>query len=505
MKLHKLTIAQAHEGLKKREFSSLELTRAFLARIEKNDKELKAFINLSPEIALNAAKKVDEKIGNSEDLHLLSGIPVAIKDNILVEGEKCTAGSKILGNYIAPYDASVVKKLKEVGAIIIGKTNMDEFAMGSSGENSGFFSTKNPNDQTRVPGGSSSGSAVAVAADFAIYALGSDTGGSIRHPASFCGVVGFKPTYGAVSRQGLIAMASSLDQIGPITKTVEDARIVFEAIKGRDSMDSTSMESKIVPPFAGSRCGGKNLRIGIPKEYFVKGIDSKVENVVKKAIDKARNLGVKVEEISLPYTKYAVACYYVIMPSEVSANLARYDGIKYGLSKVQNSKFSAKGGSPPKADQPLAGAKISGGKTQTLLEVYLKSRQEGFGDEPKRRIMIGTYVLSAGYYEAYYLQAQKVRSLIKKDFKEAFKKVDLILTPTCPTTAFKLGEKIQDPLSMYLADVFTAPVNLAGLPAISIPCGNAGGLPVGLQIIGPWFEEEKIFDFAQNMEQELNI
>ena len=488
MELHKLTIKETYEGLKKKKFSSLELTRVFLEKIEKEDKKLGAFINLSPEIALNTAKRIDEIIENGEDLSPLAGIPMAVKDNILVEGERCTAGSKILENYTAVYDACVVERLKKAGAVILGKTNMDEFAKGSSGENSGFFPTKNPHNESRVPGGSSSGSAAAVAASFTVYALGSDTGGSIRQPASFCGVVGFKPTYGAVSRFGLIAMASSLDQIGPITKTVDDARTVFNVIKGKDQMDSTSVESKIQNPKSPApeplaRYGAgkiQNLRIGVPREYFVKGIDSKVENVVKKAIDKARELGAKIEEISLPHTEYAIACYYIIMSSEVSANLARYDGIKFGYSAFSKNAHN-------------------------LLDVYLKSRQEGFGDEPKRRIMLGTYALSAGYYEAYYLRAQKVRSLIKKDFEESFKKIDLILTPTCPTTAFRLGEKIKDPLSMYLSDVFTVPINLAGLPAVSVSCGKAGGLPVGLQVIGPWFKEERIFDFAKLFEQTLNL
>ncbi len=478
MRLHELTIVQAHEGLRKKDFSSLELTKAFLARIEKEDKKIGAFINLSPEMALSAAKKFDEKMGG-RDFHLLAGIPAAIKDNILVEGERCTAGSKILEDYVASYDATVIRKIKEAGAVILGKTNMDEFAMGASGENSAFFPARNPLDLKRVPGGSSSGSAVAVAADFSVYALGSDTGGSIRQPASFCGVVGLKPTYGAVSRYGLIAMASSLDQIGPITKTVEDARIIFEVIRGQDELDSTSLELKIKNQI--SKIKINKLRIGIPKEYFIKGIDPKVESMVKKGIEKIKESGVKIEEISLPHTEYALACYYIIVPSEVSANLARYDGIKYGMSEIRNPKS----------------------KIQNLLDVYLKSRQDGFGDEVKRRIMIGTYALSSGYYDAYYLRAQKARTLIKKDFEEAFKKVDLILTPTCPTTAFKIGEKKKDPISMYLADIFTVSVNLAGLPAMSIPCGKVEGLPVGLQIIGSWFEEEKIFYFAQTLEQQL--
>jgi len=480
MELNKLTIVQVHNGLKKKEFSSLELTRDFLAKIEKEDKKIGAFINVSPEIALMSAKEFDEKNKEGGNFNFLGGIPIAIKDNILVEGEKCTAGSKILKDYKAPYDATVVQKIKKAGAVILGKTNMDEFAMGSSGENSAFFPTKNPHDLERVPGGSSSGSAAAVAADFAVCALGSDTGGSIRQPASFCGVVGFKPTYGAVSRYGLIAMASSLDQIGPIAKTVEDARTIFEVIKGQDDLDSTSVELKIKNQK--SKIKINELRIGVPREYFIKGIDQEVENVVKKIIEKTKDFGVKIEEISLPHSDYALPCYYIIMASEVSANLARYDGIKFGHSLARTRKSPA-----------------------SLLDVYLESRKEGFGNEVKRRIMLGTYALSAGYYDAYYLRAQKVRSLIKKDFEEALKKVDLILTPTSPTVAFKFNEKKKDPLSMYLADIFTVSVNLAGLPAISIPCGKVDGLPVGLQIIGSWFEEEKIFDFAQTLEESLSF
>jgi aspartyl-tRNA(Asn)/glutamyl-tRNA(Gln) amidotransferase subunit A len=373
----------------------------------------------------------------------------------------------------------------------LGKTNLDEFAMGSSTENSAFFSTKNPHDLTRVPGGSSGGSAAAVAANLCLYALGSDTGGSIRQPASFCGVVGLKPTYGAVSRYGLVAFASSLDQIGPITKTVEDAEIVFEAIKGGDEMDSTSVNSKFQAPnskqIQNSKFKNQNLKIGVPKEYFIRGMDPEVEKVIKEAIKKYEELGAKIVEVSLPHTEYALPCYYIIAPSEASANLARYDGIKYGYSEIQNPKS----------------------KIQNLLDVYLKSREEGFGPEVRRRIMLGTYALSAGYYEAYYLRAQKVRTLIKDDFKQAFKEVDAIFTPVSPTPAFKLGEKIEDPLKMYLSDIFTVSVNLAGLPAVSIPCGSVSivnsqkskvNLPVGLQIIGKPFEEEKILTIGKILE-----
>jgi aspartyl-tRNA(Asn)/glutamyl-tRNA(Gln) amidotransferase subunit A len=484
MELTELTITQAHEGLVKKEFSALELCQAYLDRIRQKYKNISAFLIIDESLALSQAKKVDEMILEGREIPLLAGIPCAIKDNILVEDVKCTAASKILENYIAPYDATVIKKLKEKEAVILGKTNLDEFAMGSSTENSAFFPTKNPHDLTRVPGGSSGGSAAAVAANLCLFALGSDTGGSIRQPASFCGVVGLKPTYGAVSRYGLIAFASSLDQIGPITRTVEDAKIVFEAIKGKDPLDSTSVESKI----ENWKLKIENLRIGVPKEYFIKGMDLEVEKVVKEAIKKYEELGAKIVEVSLPHTEYALPCYYIIAPSEASANLARYDGIKYGLSKVKSQKS----------------------KVKSLLDVYLKSREEGFGPEVRRRIMLGTYALSAGYYEAYYLRAQKVRTLIKDDFENVFKKVDVIFTPTSPTLPFKLGEKIEDPLKMYLSDIFTVSVNLAGLPAISIPCGSVSiingqkskvNLPVGLQIIGKPFEEKKILAIGEILER----
>ncbi len=468
MELHKLTITQAHQGLLKKEFSSLELTKAFLNRIKKIDKKISAFLTITEDLALLQAKKIDDLILIGKNIPVLAGIPLAVKDNILVEGIKATCASKILENYIAPYDATCIKKLKKLGAVILGKTNMDEFAMGASTENSAFFPTKNPNDSTRVPGGSSGGSAAAVAGDLCCYALGSDTGGSIRYPASFCGVVGLKPTYGAVSRYGLVAFASSLDQIGPITKTTEDAKVVFEAIAGKDPKDSTSVESSKLQT---TNYKLQTIKIGVPKEYFVKGMDSEVERVIRKAIKKFEDLGAKIEEISLPHTKYVIPVYYLISTSEASANLARYDGIKYGLSKA--------------------------GEVKSLLDVYLQSKEKGFGDEVKRRIMLGTYALSAGYYDAYYLRAQKIRTLIIEDFNTAFKKVDVILTPTAPTPAFKIGEKSSDSLSMYLCDIFTASVNLVGLPAISVPAGFAGKLPVGLQIIGKPFEENKILEISQ--------
>ena len=470
MDLTELTIAQSHQGLKKREFSSVELTRSYFKNIKKFDRELNAFLSIEENSAIEDAEFSDKKIA-SGNFSELTGIPCAIKDAILVEGKKCMAASKILENYVAPYDATVIKKLKEGGSVILGKTNLDEFTMGSSGENSAFGPTKNPHDKTRVPGGSSSGSAAAVASGMACYALGTDTGGSIRQPASFCGIVGLNPTYGAVSRYGLIAHASSLDQIGPMAKSIEDVKIIFKAISGRDKMDSTSADYR----YNDSNAGLKGLKIGAPKEYFSKGIDKEVKKIINQAIEKAESAGAKITEISLPSTEYALACYYIIGPSEISANLARFDGIKYGLS--------------------------AGGKD--LIDVYLKSRGEGFGQEPKRRIMVGTYCLSSGYYDAYYKKAQEARQLIRQDFKNAFEKVDLLFCPVSPFPAFKIGEKTNDPISMYLADIYTIPVKLAGLPALSMPAGKIDKLPVGLQIIGNHFAENKILAVAQEMENML--
>ncbi len=447
MNLSELTISRVHEGFLKKEFSATEICEIFLKEIEKKDPQIKAFLTVTTELALKTAKEVDELIISQREIPLLAGIPFSVKDNILVEGIKCTAGSKILKDYIAPYDATVIKKLKEKKAVILGKTNLDEFAMGSSTENSAFFETKNPKNLERVPGGSSGGSAASVAGNLCIFSLGSDTGGSIRQPASFCGVVGLKPTYGRVSRYGLIAFASSLDQIGPLAKTVNDCEIVFNAISGKDEKDATSIEKKV------SFKEIRNLKIGLPKEYFVEGLEIKVKEMIEKAIKKYEEMGFKIEQISLPHTKYALPCYYIIACSEASSNLARYDGIKYG-------------------------------------------KKECFGEEVKRRIMLGTFVLSAGYFEAYYLRAQKIRTLIRQDFKKAFEKVDLIFTPTSPTLPFKFGEK-REPLKMYLSDVFTVSANLAGLPALSIPVGEVDNLPVGLQIIGNYFEEEKIFKVAK--------
>lgn len=468
MDLTSLTIKQAHDGLKKGEFTSVDLTKAYLAKIKDEDKDLNAYLSISETLAITMAEDADQRIA-SGNFTELTGIPCAIKDAIMVDGEKCTSASRILENYIAPYDATVIKKLKEAGAVILGKTNLDEFAMGGSGENSAFGPTKNPYDKSRVAGGSSSGSASVVASNEACYSLGSDTGGSIRLPASFCGIVGLKPTYGSVSRYGLIAFGSSLDQIGPMGKTVEDVKTVFKVISGKDKHDATSKDYI----FEDINVDIKGLKIGVPKEYFVKGINPEVEKIIKNVIKKAEEAGAQIVDISLPSGEFALACYYIIAPAEASANLARFDGIKYGLSE----------------------------QTESLLDVYLKTRGDGFGAEVKRRIMLGTYALSSGYYDAYYKKAQEVRELIKQDFKKAFEKVDLIFCPVSPVPAIEIGERTDDPLSMYLMDIYTVSVNLAGLPGLSLPVGKVKNLPVGLQIIGKHFEENKILSVASQIEK----
>lgn len=487
-KLNELTITQAHEGLKRKEFSSEELTKACFDRIYEVEDNLQAFITLMEGQALEHARAVDKKIKAGVIPGQLEGIPVAIKDNMLVKGVRCTAGSNILGNYVAAYDATVVAKLKKEGAVIVGKTNMDDAAMGSSTESSPFRKTRNPHDPTRVPGGSSGGSAVAVAAHECIAAFGSDTGGSVRQPAALCGVVGLKPTYGSVSRYGLIAMSSSLDVIGSLTKTVEDARIVFEVIRGKDPMDSTTVDVR--DQVSGVRDQGlKGVKIGVPKEYFIDGMDHETEKRVREAIAHLQKLGAEIVEISLPYSPYALAVYYVLQPAEVSANLARFDGIRYGHSVLRGE--GAQG-------QSLLNKGLSLGAS--LYDVYAKSRAQGFGDEPKRRIMIGTYVLSSGYADAYYKKAQAVRTLVKRDFDQAFLKVDCIATPTSPSPAWLIGERQDDPLEMYLADIYTVSANIAGIPGISVPCGKAHGLPVGLQILAPQLREDIIFAVADAYE-----
>jgi len=472
--INQLTIHEAHKLLTSQQLSSVELTRACLERIHQVEPKIRALVTVTDELALAQAQRADELIA-SGDITPLTGIPAIIKDNMCTEGTKTTCSSKMLANFVPPYDATVVERLNRCGAVMVGKANMDEFAMGSSTEHSAFFPTRNPWDLSRVPGGSSGGSATAVAAGEAIYALGSDTGGSIRQPAGFCSVTGLKPTYGRVSRYGLVAFASSLDQIGPLTQDVTDCTLVLNAIAGYDSRDSTSAPQP-TPDF--TRCLSadlKGLRIGVPKEYFVEGMQADVETAIRAAINKLEELGARVQwEVSLSSTPYALAAYYIIAPSEASANLARYDGVKYGFS-YQDS--------------------------DNMWEALERTRQYGFGAEVKRRIMLGTYALSAGYYDAWYLKAQRVRTLIRQEFDQAFARVDALVTPTSPTAPFKLGEKVDDPLQMYLSDVCTLPINIAGLPAVSIPAGFADGLPIGMQVIGKPFSEETILKIAYAYQQ----
>ncbi len=482
MKLHTLSAHELTKLLINRDVSSEELTRALYEHICKTDKQIGAYITLTRDIAIEQAKEADKRIKGKEALSPLTGIPIAVKDNMCVKDILCTCGSKMLGSFIPPYNATVINKLRENGLIFLGKTNMDEFAMGSSTETSCFKVTKNPWDTNTIPGGSSGGSAAAVASDQAVLSIGSDTGGSIRQPASHCGIVGMKPTYGRVSRYGLVAFASSLDQIGPLTKDVWDCAALLEAISGYDPLDSTSVNMDVPDYMSFLNKDIKNIKIGIPKEYFIEGIDKDVELAVKGAIEKLENLGATIEEVSLPHTEYAVATYYIIAPAEASSNLARYDGVEYG--------YRAKGE----------------GVDKDLLGMYEDTRKEGFGAEVKRRIMLGTHTLSSGYYDAYYLKAQKVRTLIKQDFDKAFKGFDILVTPTSPTPAFKIGEKIDDPLQMYLSDIFTIPTNLAGLPAMSLPCGlSKNGLPIGLQLIGNYFDEGRILQVAHAFEQSTDF
>lgn len=473
MNLNELTIKEASEKLAKGEITSVDLTKACLVRIKNIDDKVKACLTVCEKEALLEAKKADVRIKNGEK-GLLLGIPYLAKDNILTKGIRTTAASKILDNYIAPFDATVIKKLKEAGAVLLGKTNLDEFAHGASTENSAYGPTHNPWDLERVPGGSSGGSAAAVAAHMCIFALGTDTGGSIRCPSAFCNTVGLKPTYGRGSRFGLMAMTSSTDVPGPITKTVEDAAIVEEVISGVDKQDSTTVDIKVDNYI--KELGGdvKGMTIGLPKEYFIDGIQKEVKEAIDVAIEKLKSMGVKFVEVSLPHTKYAVPVYYIITPSEISSNLARFDGIRYGLHD---------------------------GEAKSLADVYAKTRGKGFGPEAKRRIMLGTYALSAGYYDAYYLRAQKVRTKIKEEMDSVLEKVDCLLTPTAPHTAFKIGEQAGDPLKMYLEDIFVGGASLAGLPAISVPAGFANELPVGMQLIGKRFGEAKILKLAHHYQE----
>jgi aspartyl-tRNA(Asn)/glutamyl-tRNA(Gln) amidotransferase subunit A len=472
---NQLTIHEAHQLLKTKQLSSEELTKACLERINQIESKVRALVTITDKQAIKQARKADELIASGNDVNPLIGIPALIKDNMCTKGIRTTCASKMLENFVPPYNATVVEKLNECGAVILGKANMDEFAMGSSTENSALFTTHNPWDLNRVPGGSSGGSAAAVAAGETIYALGSDTGGSIRQPAGFCSVTGLKPTYGRVSRYGLVAFASSLDQIGPLTQDVVDCALVLNGIASFDSKDSTSAPYP-PPDYSKSLISDiEGLRIGVPKEYFVEGMQTDVEAAIRTALNEFEELGAKVDwEVSLPHTPYALAVYYIIAPSEASANLARYDGVKYGFSYQD---------------------------TSSMWEAMEKTRQYGFGAEVKRRIMLGTYALSAGYYDAYYLKAQKVRTLIRQEFDQAFEKYDALITPTSPTIPFKIGEKVDNPLQMYLSDVCTLPINIAGLPAISIPAGFAHGLPIGMQIIAKPFAEETILRIAHAYQQ----
>ncbi len=468
-------IRQLHQQLVSKERSAVDITQDYLGRITALEPKLHSYLTVTSEQALAQAQQIDDKIAAGEDIGILAGIPMGIKDNLCTRGIRTTCASKVLENFVPPYESTVTQKLMEAGAITLGKTNLDEFAMGSSTENSAYQLTGNPWDVERVPGGSSGGSAAAVAADECVVALGSDTGGSIRQPASFCGVVGLKPTYGLVSRFGLVAYASSLDQIGPLSRTVEDSALLLQAIAGYDPRDSTSINVEIPDYTKSLKTDLKGRRIGVIKETFnAEGIDETVKASVEKAIQQLQELGAEIQEISCPQFPYGLPTYYIIAPSEASSNLARYDGVKYG---VRNNN-------------------------DNLMSMYTKTRAEGFGAEVKRRIMIGTYALSAGYYDAYYLKAQKVRTLIKQDFETAFEQVDVLVCPTSPTTAFKAGEKVDDPLSMYLSDLMTIPVNLAGLPGMSLPCGfDDQGLPIGIQLIGNVLREDLLFEVGYAYEQ----
>jgi len=469
------SIRELHQQLVSKERSAVEITQEALQRIAALEPKLHSFLSVTADTALAQAQAVDAKVAAGEEIGVLAGIPIGIKDNMCTKGIRTTCASKILENFVPPYESTVTQKLADAGTVMVGKTNLDEFAMGSSTENSAFQATANPWDLERVPGGSSGGSAAAVAAQECVVSIGSDTGGSIRQPASFCGVVGMKPTYGLVSRYGLVAFASSLDQIGPFGRTVEDAAILLGAIAGYDPKDSTSLKAEVPDYTQALKPDVKNLRIGIIKETFGEGLDPAVEQAVTKAIEQLKDLGAEIQEISCPRFRYGLPTYYIIAPSEASANLARYDGVKYGFRTSD---------------------------AENLLSMYNRTRAAGFGTEVKRRIMVGTYTLSAGYYDAYYLKAQKVRTLIKQDFENAFANVDVLVCPTVPTTAFKAGEKTDDPLSMYLTDLMTITVNLAGLPGMSIPCGfDDKGLPIGLQLIGNVLREDLLFQVAYAYEQ----
>ena len=479
MEITELTVHELQEKLKNKELTVTEITKAYVDRINEKEKDVNAFITLLTDEAVEKAKDIEEKVNNGELNSELAGIPIGIKDNICTKGIKTTCASKMLENFVSPYDATVMDKINAEGMINLGKLNMDEFAMGSSTEHSALADTRNPWNLNTVPGGSSGGSAAAVAANMVPWALGSDTGGSIREPASFCGVVGLKPTYGLVSRYGLVAFASSLDQIGPITKDVKDSAILLNLLVGHDEKDTTSLDMPKQDYVASLKNDVKGLKIGIPKEFFAEGLNDEVRASLEKAIEKYKELGAEVEEFSLDIAKYSLAAYYIIACAEASSNLGRFDGIRYGYRT-------------PNYD--------------SLEDIFVKSRSEAFGDEVKRRIILGTYVLSSGYYDAYYKKAQQVRTLVKKEFDKAFEKYDVILTPTSPIVAFEVGTKSNNPLEMYLADICTVSVNVAGLPGISIPCGvNSDGMPIGMQLIGNRFEEGKILNAAYTYEQAIKF
>ncbi len=480
MKIHEMTAHELHNMLKTKEISAKEITTEIFSHVHQVEDRMKSYITLTEEKAYAAADIVDKKIAGNEEISPLAGIPAAIKDVLSTKGIDTTCASKMLDGYVPPYDAAVIEKLYKNDMVMVGKTNCDEFAMGSSTENSSYFPTRNPWNTDMVPGGSSGGSAASVAAGQAVYSLGTDTGGSVRQPASFCGVVGLKPTYGRVSRNGLVALASSLDQIGPFTKDIRDCAIVMNAIAGYDKKDSTSI-SRPVPDYTEAlKKDIKGLKIGVPKEYFAEGIQSEVRDAIETSLQKLEELGAIVEETSLPHSKYALAVYYLIQPSECSSNLAKFDGVRYGYRDKS---------------------------AENLIDMYMKTRSEGFGKEVKRRIMLGTYALSSGYYDAYYLKALKVRTLILQDFEKAFGEYDVLVAPTSPTVAFPFGEKTENPLQMYLSDICTIPINLAGIPGLSIPCGFSDGLPIGLQILGEPFSEEKLlqvgYAFEKNSEFHL--
>ena len=478
MQLHNLTIHEAHELLITKKLSSVELTQAILQRIQDVDPKVKSYVTVTDDLALEQARQADERIAQGENVTPLTGIPFSMKDCISTRGVRTTCSSKILENYVPQYNATVTNRLAQAGAVLVGKTNMDEFGMGSSCENSAFFDTHNPWNLDRVPGGSSGGSAAAMAASLATFTIGEDTGGSVRMPAGFCNVTGIKPTYGRVSRYGLIALVSSFDSIGPMTRDAYDCATVLEHIAGHDPHDSTTYQSPV--PKYGQHIDKpvKGMKLGIPKEYFIAGMEAGVESSIQEAIRQFERLGMEIHEVSLPHTKYGLPVYYLLLFAEASANLARMDGTRFGLSISEGAK--------------------------DVIDIYLKTRHEGFGDEVKRRIMLGTYALSAGYYDAYYLKAQKVRTLLRRDFETAFASVDLLLAPTCPTTAFTLGEKTSDPLEMYLSDIYVVATNPAGVPALALPCGFSKDMPVGMQLIGEHLDEQTLFQVAYAYQQETD-